>query len=195
MPQVTDSPAAGRRLCKTGFGYSPFTAADEKIPLSMVHVNSKPQHLVFWSHTRHPIPKQGQLPVESFRKPRPQRVWRKETGPKPGIMRAFVRSCPQNSRLDLVSLEDKARRWCIFTRVPVRMWTNWDRSPRHGPTGIHLRGHLPSTHGGEDPLPRQGVVHAQWPARRRAFEAWRDAGNFDEAGSQEPGLAEPPRPR
>lgn len=27
--------------------YSPFTAADEKIPLSMVHVNNKPQHLVF----------------------------------------------------------------------------------------------------------------------------------------------------
>jgi len=29
------------------FRYSPFTAADEKIPLSMVHVNYKPQHLVF----------------------------------------------------------------------------------------------------------------------------------------------------
>ena len=27
--------------------YSPFTAADEKIPLSMVRVNNKPQHLVF----------------------------------------------------------------------------------------------------------------------------------------------------
>jgi len=27
--------------------YSPLTAADEKIPLSMVHVNNKPQHLVF----------------------------------------------------------------------------------------------------------------------------------------------------
>ena len=28
-------------------GYSLLTAADEKIPLSMVHVNRKPQHLVF----------------------------------------------------------------------------------------------------------------------------------------------------
>jgi len=27
--------------------YSPLTAADEKIPLSMVHVNNKPQYLVF----------------------------------------------------------------------------------------------------------------------------------------------------
>ena len=29
------------------FRYNPFTAADEKIPLSMVHVNTKPQYLVF----------------------------------------------------------------------------------------------------------------------------------------------------
>jgi hypothetical protein len=28
-------------------GYSPFTAADEKIALSMVSVNRKPQYLVF----------------------------------------------------------------------------------------------------------------------------------------------------
>ena len=27
--------------------YNPFTAADEKIPLSVVHVNNKPQYLVF----------------------------------------------------------------------------------------------------------------------------------------------------
>jgi hypothetical protein len=34
------------------FSYNPFTAADEKIALSMVHVNSKPQHLVFSLHSR-----------------------------------------------------------------------------------------------------------------------------------------------
>jgi hypothetical protein len=39
-------------LSSTGFVNSPFTAADEKIPLSMVHVNLKPQHLVFSLHSR-----------------------------------------------------------------------------------------------------------------------------------------------
>jgi hypothetical protein len=34
------------------FRYNPFTAADEKIPLSMVHVNIKPQHLVFSLHSQ-----------------------------------------------------------------------------------------------------------------------------------------------
>jgi hypothetical protein len=31
----------------TGSRYKPFKAADEKIPLSVVHVNNKPQYLVF----------------------------------------------------------------------------------------------------------------------------------------------------
>jgi hypothetical protein len=42
-----------------GVHYSSFTAAVEKIPLSMVHVNRKPQHLVFCSHSRSPLPKPG----------------------------------------------------------------------------------------------------------------------------------------
>jgi hypothetical protein len=43
----TASPA-----CSTaGFRYNPFTAADEKITLSVVHVNSKPQYLVFSLHS------------------------------------------------------------------------------------------------------------------------------------------------
>jgi hypothetical protein len=45
--------------------YNPFTAADEKIALSVVHVNNKPQYLVFCCHLRHPFPKQRELPVES----------------------------------------------------------------------------------------------------------------------------------
>jgi hypothetical protein len=34
---------------RRGFRYNLFTAADEKIPLSVVHVNNKPQYLVFSS--------------------------------------------------------------------------------------------------------------------------------------------------
>jgi hypothetical protein len=40
-----------------GFLYSPFTAVDEKIPLSVGQVNSKPQYLVFSSHFQHRLAK------------------------------------------------------------------------------------------------------------------------------------------
>jgi hypothetical protein len=49
--------------------YNPFTAADEKIALSVVHVNNKPQYLVFCCHLRHPFHKQRELPVESAGRP------------------------------------------------------------------------------------------------------------------------------
>jgi hypothetical protein len=45
--------------------YNPLTAADEKIPLPVVHVNNKPQYLVFRCHSRHLVAKHGHLPVES----------------------------------------------------------------------------------------------------------------------------------
>jgi hypothetical protein len=41
------------------------TAADEKIPLSMGHVNNKPQHIVFCLHSRHLLSKPREFPVES----------------------------------------------------------------------------------------------------------------------------------
>jgi hypothetical protein len=53
------------RSIYAAFRYSSFTAADEKIPLSMVRVNTKPQHLVFCSHFGHQFPKPRHLPVES----------------------------------------------------------------------------------------------------------------------------------
>jgi hypothetical protein len=40
-----------------GFLYCPFTTVDEKIPLSVVQVNSKPQHLVFSSHFQYQLEK------------------------------------------------------------------------------------------------------------------------------------------
>ena len=44
-----------------GILYSPFTAADEKIPLSIGQVNCKPQYLVFSSHLQHCVTKLGHL--------------------------------------------------------------------------------------------------------------------------------------
>jgi hypothetical protein len=49
--------------------YNLFIAADEKIPLSVVQVNIKPQYLVFGWHSRHLFPKHGQLAVETAKPP------------------------------------------------------------------------------------------------------------------------------
>jgi hypothetical protein len=45
--------------------YSLIKAADGKIPLSVVHVNNKPQHIVFCLHSPHLFSKQRRLLVES----------------------------------------------------------------------------------------------------------------------------------
>jgi hypothetical protein len=52
-----------------GFRYSLFTAADEKIPLSVVRVNTKPQYLVFGVHFLHTPAKHKHLHVESSKHP------------------------------------------------------------------------------------------------------------------------------
>jgi hypothetical protein len=58
----------------TGDRNKPFKAADEKVPLSVVLVNKKPQHLVFSAHFRHQLCKQRDLPVESSKDPCGTRV-------------------------------------------------------------------------------------------------------------------------
>jgi hypothetical protein len=57
------------------FRYSLVKVADEKIPLSVVQVNNKPQYLVFWSHSQHLVVKHGHLPVESSKCPCFARTW------------------------------------------------------------------------------------------------------------------------
>jgi hypothetical protein len=66
-------PAVGVR--HTQVHYNPLTAADEKIALPVVHVNNKPQYLVFSLHLWHPIRKQRQLPVESSQASGMVRSW------------------------------------------------------------------------------------------------------------------------
>jgi hypothetical protein len=51
------------------FRYNPLTAADEKIPLSVVHVNSKPQYLVFCLPLPHPVTKYGQFACGELEEP------------------------------------------------------------------------------------------------------------------------------
>jgi hypothetical protein len=58
-----------------GSRYKLFTAADEKLPLSMVDVKCKPQYLVFCLHYADPFSKQWPLPVESSNSPPPPRAF------------------------------------------------------------------------------------------------------------------------
>jgi hypothetical protein len=49
--------------------YIPIKAADEKVPLSVVYVNKKPQHIVFCLRLGHQTSKQRSLAVESSKRP------------------------------------------------------------------------------------------------------------------------------
>lgn len=58
-----------------GFLYSPFTAADEKIPLSIGQVNSKPQYLVFSSHLLDELTKHSDSRCGKRKFPTPERLF------------------------------------------------------------------------------------------------------------------------
>jgi hypothetical protein len=50
VPRILFCWQAAGGVFHAGEHYNPFTAADGKIPLSMVQVKRKPQHLVFYAH-------------------------------------------------------------------------------------------------------------------------------------------------
>jgi hypothetical protein len=66
--------AASLRVVASKYRYNLFTAADEKVPLSVVRVNKKPLYLVFSLHFPHQPAKYGQLPVESSKEHRTTRT-------------------------------------------------------------------------------------------------------------------------
>jgi hypothetical protein len=68
---------------QTGVRYNPFTAADEKIALSVVRVNNKPQYIVFYCRFRNLFSKQRHLPVESSKQPCAARASRLKFAPIP----------------------------------------------------------------------------------------------------------------
>jgi hypothetical protein len=66
--------AALYRPFSRSFFKDPLTAADENLPLSVVRVNKKPQHIVFCLHSLHQASKQRHLAVESSQRPDQERV-------------------------------------------------------------------------------------------------------------------------
>jgi hypothetical protein len=66
---VTRAESSLEPLFHAGACYSLFTAADEKIALSVVRVNTKPQYLVFDVHFLPTASKHKDLRVESSKRP------------------------------------------------------------------------------------------------------------------------------
>ena len=116
------------------FHYSLFRAADEKIPLSVVRVNNKPQHLVFCWCFAHLLPKQRHLPVESRKWPCLARgcavCFAPKLGPTLRRTQGGSRFPYHDSTVALRELPHKAQNWCRFVIFLCEMWTMGDRNRR-----------------------------------------------------------------
>ena len=101
-----------------------FTAADENLPLSMVRVKNKPQHLVFWSHFVHQLSKPRTLPVETSIQPCRSRVWMAPKCPKLGATPGSrFKASAHSSTLAPVRLRHKAQNRCTSPALLFKLWT------------------------------------------------------------------------
>ena len=104
----------------------PFTAADENLPLSMVRVKNKPQHLVFCSHFAHQLFKHRHLPVETSIQPCAARVCRvkfaSNLGHLAGGSRAQIPNSPHSSTLSPDRPSHKAQNRCTSAASLFKLW-------------------------------------------------------------------------
>jgi hypothetical protein len=108
--------------------YSPIKAADEKIPLSVVRVNNKPQHLVFCLCFAHLLSKHRHLPVESSKRPCLARVCAVLFAPKPGQAlkqtQGSARFPYHPPRVALRQPPHKVQNRCRTAAKLCELWTN-----------------------------------------------------------------------
>jgi hypothetical protein len=150
-PQYSDSDFQDRRGSLAPHApaiiYSPITAADEKIPLSMVRVNSKPQYLVFCLRFMHPPSKPLHLPVESCKWPSLARLcavffalkagqYRTLAGTLPRFKPSPLRVCPQGAELvqflvkTVRVVDNEVGTLGSCARSPIKAHITWDAA-RH----------------------------------------------------------------
>jgi hypothetical protein len=100
--------------------YNLFTAADEKIALSVVRVNKKPQYLVFCCHFRHLLAKHRQLPVESSKRPCMARTSDVDSAPfsvqRPGALPGRPKHQPSPPQVP-----EQGAKTVQFAHAPVRI--------------------------------------------------------------------------
>lgn len=115
----------GQNVPPPGFLYSPFTAADEKIPLSIGQVNSKPQYLVFSSHLQHPPAKPGQPACGKPEMPCRTRLLRQKTASNPVQTRVPAAGPLHFPSLCRTALANKVQNLCRIKNESVRTVDNW----------------------------------------------------------------------
>jgi hypothetical protein len=110
-----------------GFLYSPFTAADEKIPLSMGQVNCKPQYLVFSSHLLDELTKHGDSRCGKRKFPSPVRLFSLRTARN--LVQIALRR-PSDTPTSLCSAEYEAQGMetvqirCEIVRIRGHFWAH-----------------------------------------------------------------------
>lgn len=103
----------------TALRYNPCTAAVEKIPLSVVQVNNKPQYLVFCSHSRHPTPKPAAFACGKRKRPCRARVRQAGFAPNPVQSETCAPTPPRISSLVPALAPYKTQDRCSWR---VRLW-------------------------------------------------------------------------
>ena len=106
------------------FRYSPMKAADEKIPLSVVDVNKKPQYIVFCWYSLNLISKCRHLPVESSKGPCLARVFAVDFAPESRQAEILAQLMFQGLSVDLYGLRHKAQNWCSLPAKLCELWTS-----------------------------------------------------------------------
>jgi len=98
-------------------------AADDKIALSMVRVNNKPQHIVLCCNSGHPPTKHPLFACGKSQRGLFQAAFWLPNCPKPAeIARSAAHPSPILSLFPPCRAH-KAQNWCIFCGFAVQMWT------------------------------------------------------------------------
>jgi hypothetical protein len=111
--------------------YDPFSAADEKIPLSVVQVNNKPPYLVFCSHSQHLFSKQRRISVESVNSLSGRWLSRAALHPTPGKPE-FLPTATSMNKVSLRRDKGQEAETVQFGRLPVRVVEIKDASSEFG---------------------------------------------------------------
>jgi len=104
------------------FQDSPFTAADEKIALSMVQVNSKPQYLVFCLHSRQLAAKYSHNACGKLKRPFQARFLAGRLCPKMSANRSLRSGTRPNTSVVLTATGNKAQKQCKMVLGLCEMW-------------------------------------------------------------------------
>jgi hypothetical protein len=111
--------------------YNPLTAADEKIPLSVVLVNKKPQHIVFCLFLGHPLSKHWQIACGKLQAALRDAALRLFAVASNSVQVSLAGGLPTTlPSLALAGAEARRRNGALWGTEAVEMWRFGDGLPR-----------------------------------------------------------------